>query len=146
MATFVATVVPAVIRAADIAPQARRASQASGSTVSAQIPSIEIAVPALHLRVTAYSSSPDETDDTPFITANGTLVHDGVIATNMFPFGTKIKIPSLFGDKTFTVEDRMNQRMKNVVDIWMSTKTAALKFGVSYADIVIVADKALSRR
>ena len=39
--------------------------------------------------VTAYSSTPEETDDTPFVTASGTSVRDGVIATNFLEFGTK---------------------------------------------------------
>jgi 3D (Asp-Asp-Asp) domain-containing protein len=90
------------------------------------------------IRITAYSSSRDETDSTPFITASGERVHDGIVATNMLPLGTKIKIPSLFGDKVFTVEDRMNQRMKNVVDVWMSSKHKALHFGVAYAGILIL--------
>jgi len=92
----------------------------------------------VYMRVTAYSSSPDETDNTPFTTAMGTEVRDGIVATNALPFGTKIKIPSLFGDKIFTVEDRMNKRIKNTVDVWMAGKIKALKFGANYADIVIM--------
>lgn len=92
----------------------------------------------IYMHITAYSSSPDETDDTPFSTAMGTRVHDGVVATNILPFGSKIKIPALFGDKIFTVGDRMNRRIKNTVDIWMKSKTKALDFGTSYADIVVI--------
>jgi 3D (Asp-Asp-Asp) domain-containing protein len=88
--------------------------------------------------ITAYSSSPDETDDTPFITAMGTATRDGVVATNFLPFGTKVKIPSLFGDKVFVVEDRMHPRKTNVLDIWMPNKQKALRFGASYTDIVVV--------
>lgn len=99
----------------------------------------EGAVPqAVFMKVTAYSSSPDETDSTPFITANGTRVHDGIIATNMFPFGTRVEIPSLFGNKVFVVEDRMASRIKNTVDIWMPSKIAALRFGANYANILIL--------
>ena len=58
--------------------------------------------------VTAYSSSVWETDDTPYITAAGTWVRDGIIANNYLSFGTKIRIPQLFGDKVFIVEDRMH--------------------------------------
>ncbi|MGC9968483.1 MAG: hypothetical protein ABSC29_02005 [Minisyncoccia bacterium] len=149
-ATFAATFVPAIIKADYVAPQVGGAtSQASASVASVTAGTLaEAAGPAfsLYLRVTAYSSSPDETDSTPSITANGMHVRDGIVASNFFPFGTKIKIPSLFGNKVFTVEDRMNRRMKDVVDIWMPTKAAALKFGVSYADVVIVVDKALSRK
>ncbi|HVN26203.1 MAG TPA: hypothetical protein VMT99_00930 [Candidatus Paceibacterota bacterium] len=94
---------------------------------------------ALSLRVTAYTSVPDETDDTPFITADGSYVYDGVAASNMFPFGTKIMIPSLFGDKIFTIEDRMAPYFKKSIDIWMPTVGKALYFGVHTADIVIVA-------
>ncbi len=43
--------------------------------------------------VTAYSSSSLQTDSTPFITAAGTEVRDGIIANNLLAFGTKVKIP-----------------------------------------------------
>lgn len=92
----------------------------------------------LQLWVTAYSSSPDETDDDPFITANGSLTRDGIAATNILPFGTKIKIPKLFGDKIFTIEDRMHERKTNFVDIWMESKEKAIQFGIHYAEIIIL--------
>ncbi len=88
--------------------------------------------------VTAYSSSPDETDDTPFETASMTYVRDGIIAANFLPFGTKILIPELFGDKIFVVEDRMHERKRDFVDIWMSSKEEALRFGINRAEIVIL--------
>ena len=89
--------------------------------------------------VTAYSSTIDQTDDTPFITASGKHVADGIIANNMLPIGTKVKIPSLYGDKVFTVEDRMNKKKSDYnVDIWMPTRTSALNFGVKTAEIEIL--------
>ena len=48
---------------------------------------------------TAYSSTPDQTDSTPFTTASGTQVRDGIIAANFYigrggePFWTPVKIP-----------------------------------------------------
>ncbi|HVM77176.1 MAG TPA: hypothetical protein VMU07_03435 [Candidatus Paceibacterota bacterium] len=97
------------------------------------------AVPrAYDLRITAYASVPDETDDTPFITANGTYVHDGIVASNMLPFGTKVMIPNLFGDKIFIVEDRMAPYFKKSIDIWMPSVNQALRFGVQRAMVVIV--------
>jgi len=101
---------------------------------------------ALDLRVTAYASVPDETDSTPFITANGTYVHDGVVATNLLPFGTQVEIPALFGTKIFTVEDRMNKRESHGIDIWMPSVGKALFFGVHQAEIVILPDQSLSMR
>ena len=98
-------------------------------------------IPAIKTRkvwLTAYSSDPHETDSTPFTTASGSHVRVGIVATNLYPFGTKIMIPSLFGDSIFVVEDRMHSRKKNNVDIWMPSKRAALRFGASYADIVVL--------
>ena len=69
--------------------------------------------------VTAYSSSPDETDDTPFITASGERVREGIIAANFLPFGAKVLMPELFGDKVFIVADRMHRRKTNNVDIFV---------------------------
>ncbi|MFY9457906.1 MAG: hypothetical protein WAP23_03180 [Candidatus Spechtbacterales bacterium] len=80
------------------------------------------------VRVSAYSSTPDQTDDTPFITASGTEVRDGVAAANFLPFGTKIKLQDAFGEKTFIVEDRMKR--DGLVDVWFPTREAALAFGV----------------
>jgi 3D (Asp-Asp-Asp) domain-containing protein len=88
--------------------------------------------------ITAYSSTPGETDDTPFIAANGTEVHDGMLAANFLPFGKRVQIPSLFGDKIFTVEDRMHPRKKNFVDIWMPSHLQAEKFGIHTAQIVVL--------
>ncbi len=96
------------------------------------------AVKTLSLKVTAYASEVDETDSTPFITANGTYVHDGIVATNLLPFGTKVMIPSLFGDKVFTVEDRMNRKFSNNIDIWMASRQEALDFGAHGANIVVL--------
>lgn len=92
----------------------------------------------LDMRITAYASVPEETDDTPFITANGTVVHDGIVASNILPFGTKIQIPALFGGKIFTVEDRTNRRIKNTIDIWMTSKAKAVRFGANNASVVVL--------
>ena len=87
--------------------------------------------------ITGYSSTPQETDNTPYITASGTRVHDGIVAANFLRFGTKIKIPALFGDKVFVVEDRMNPRNQYHVDVWFPSRQAALDFGAHLAYIEI---------
>lgn len=81
--------------------------------------------------VTAYSSDISQTDSTPFNTANGTKVYDGVAAANFLPFGTKFKLPEVYGERVFTVEDRMNSRYNNqkIVDIWMTARKDAVIFG-----------------
>jgi 3D (Asp-Asp-Asp) domain-containing protein len=88
--------------------------------------------------MTAYTSRPEETDDTPFITADGSHVRDGIVACNFLPFGTKVRIPKLFGDKVFEVHDRMNKRFPYKMDFWMERLDNALQFGLRRADIEIV--------
>ena len=87
---------------------------------------------------TAYSSTPDQTDGSPFVTASGTRVRDGIIATNFLPLGTKIKIPEIYGDKVFVVEDRMNRRYWQKIDIWFPTRSGALDFGIQKVKIQLV--------
>jgi 3D (Asp-Asp-Asp) domain-containing protein len=84
----------------------------------------------IYVTVTAYSSTPDQTDESPFVTANGTWVHNGTLAANFLPFGVKIRLPDYSGDKIYTVEDRMNERYTYRADIWMESREAAKAFGV----------------
>lgn len=109
----------------------------TGKTIRQTIVSTAIAGSRI-VSVSAYSSTPEETDDSPFITALGTTVRDGIVATNFLPFGTKIRIPSIFGDKVFVVEDRMSTRFNNHLDIWMPSKSLALQFGRTNASIEII--------
>ncbi len=90
----------------------------------------------MQMVITAYSSTEDQTDSTPFITASNKRVRDGIIATNGIPFGTKVRIvgvPELAG-KTFIVEDRMHRRKIGMADIWMDTTQKAKTFGVKGMD------------
>ena len=80
--------------------------------------------------ITAYASVPWQTDSTPFITADGSHVRDGIIAANFLPFGTQIRMPELFGEKVFEVHDRMNRRYSNRVDIWMDSTAKSKQFGI----------------
>lgn len=85
----------------------------------------------MNVVVTAYSSTIWETDDTPYITASGEEVSDGIVANNFLSFGTKMRIPEIFGDKVFTVEDRMHWRKSDYqIDIWFPDTDKALNFGV----------------
>ncbi|MEK7635613.1 MAG: hypothetical protein AAB405_00820 [Patescibacteria group bacterium] len=92
----------------------------------------------INVWLTAYSSLPEQTDDTPFITATGNYVRDGIVAANFLPFGTKIRMPELFGEKIFVVEDRMHSRFQNSVDIWFADNEEAKKFGKQLSKIEIL--------
>jgi len=93
---------------------------------------------------TAYSSTKDQTDSTPCITANGYNVCksgiENVVAANFLKFGTKIRIPELYGDQIFTVQDRMHPRFNNRVDFWKASRESAKKFGVKYIKIQVLKD------
>lgn len=87
---------------------------------------------------TAYSSTRAQTDSTPFISASGVHVFDGMIAANFLPFGAKVRLPDLYGDKQFIVLDRMNQRYSHRVDIWMDSYHKAKQFGVKYIRVEVI--------
>lgn len=92
--------------------------------------------------MTAYNSEVGQTDNSPCITANGFNVckhgQEDTIAANFLKFGTKVKIPDLYGNRIFVVRDRMNKKHPNRVDIWMKDRTSALKFGVKTAKIQVI--------
>lgn len=92
----------------------------------------------LQAHVTAYTSSADECGNDLGITASGALARDGVVACNFLPFGTRLKIPAMFGDKEFEVKDRMAKSKQDFIDVWVETKPEAFRIGKSYNTIVIL--------
>ncbi len=84
----------------------------------------------------AYSSSVDQTDLSPCITAAGTVVRKGVVATNFLPLGTRLKI----GEDIFVVEDRMNTKYngKKIIDVWHPSRREALAFGKKNLEIEVL--------
>jgi 3D (Asp-Asp-Asp) domain-containing protein len=129
---------PATIQADTAMPHPQSTAFAAPSAVVATSATPAIAQDTKTVWVTAYTSDPDETSDHPLITASGGMVGDGIIAANFLPFGTQIEIPSLFGNKVFTVEDRTSQKFSGRVDIWMPTVTQAVNFGIEHAQIIIL--------
>jgi len=93
---------------------------------------------SMEVTITGYSSTEDQTDDTPFITASGAGVKQGIAAANWLPFGTKMMIPEIFGNQIFVVEDRMHPKNDDKIDIWFQTREQALRFGVKKAEIEIL--------
>lgn len=87
-----------------------------------------VVVEVLTAEVTAYTASPDETDDTPEITASGARVADGQVACpGRYPFGTRFEIAG----RVYVCEDRMNLRYRdgNHFDVFVGSKAAAYEFG-----------------
>ena len=103
----------------------------SNDTFFTAVNSLQPSIETRKITVTAYSSTPDQTDDSPFITASGKWVYDGIVASNFLPFGTKVRFPELFRDKIFTVDDKMHERFTDTrMDIWFADRESAEEFGV----------------
>lgn len=91
----------------------------------------------LEVIATAYSSTIEECDSTPFISASGKRVFWGMIAMGKeWKFGTRVFIP-YFG-KVFTVLDRGGAIRGNRIDIWMKSKEEAINFGVKRLKVYIL--------
>lgn len=114
------------------------ASIASPTVATKEVGFASLRFRELIVSATAYSSTPDQTDDSPFITARNTHVREGIVAANFLPFGTKIKIPDIYGDRIFIVEDRMNRRYWHKIDIWFPDRQSALEFGLKTVKIQVL--------
>ena len=90
--------------------------------------------------VTAYTGIPELTDDSPETTASNKKVEYGMVATNILRFGTKVRIPELFGDQIFVVEDRMNKKYNNKshLDVYLTTYKKAKEFGAKITKIEVL--------
>lgn len=95
-----------------------------------------------YYKLTAYNSEAAQTDASPCTTANGfNVCKHGVedtVAANFLPFGSKVRMPELFGDRVFIVRDRMNPRFDNYIDVWMKDRKDAIKFGVKVAKVEVL--------
>lgn len=111
----------------------------------------------LEVTVTAYSSTPDQTDATPFVTASGRRVRPGIVAVSRdleargLTFGTRLVITDVGGPgcgavawelvgKTLEVDDRMHRRKRRQLDVWMPSRAKALRFGRCRARVVALVE------
>jgi len=99
------------------------------------VPQIKTASDEIDAVVYGYSSTIDQTDLSPFRTASGQMVRDGIAANNCLPFGVKVVI----NDRIYEVQDRMSSRYNcNVFDIWFSDRQTAIEFGKQRLKIRII--------
>lgn len=88
------------------------------------VQSVEI----VQAQVSAYTSSPDETDDTPHITASGAVTRRGIVACpSWLTFGTRVEIEG----SIYECQDRMAGRYQtgNYFDVWVESKHEAYEWG-----------------
>lgn len=133
---LISTATP-VTKASEITVSASYSAQVRILTPKATKVKVPIGT-TFEVTVTAYTSSVDECDADPFTTASGTRTHDGTLAANFLPFGTRVSFPDYFGDKVFTVEDRTSAKYSSRADVWMITKAEAFKFGKRHLTLVVV--------
>ena len=84
--------------------------------------------------VTAYTASYEECGKADGITASGRQAVEGVtIAADHLPFGTMVEIDG----HLYMVQDRFGAGYDDKIDIFMTDKTAAEKFGQQAKDIKV---------
>ena len=96
----------------------------------------------MEVTVTAYSSTPDQTNSEPLITASGKRVCYGVLAVSrdlkkILPYGSKVKLE---GIGVYWIFDLMNSRYRRRVDIWFPSREQAKRFGKRKARLVWIGE------
>ena len=93
------------------------------------------------ISATAYNSTVSQCDASPCIAARGFNLcehnEEDVIAANFLPIDAEVRFPELYGDKIFTVVDRMHPRYNYRVDFWKKDLQEAKEFGVRRVKIEI---------
>lgn len=92
----------------------------------------------LWVTATAYSSTPWQTDNTPCITATGYNVcnkTENIIAVSRdlvrsLGYHRQVMLPSLYGSEIFLIEDTMNARFVNRIDVHHGSTEDAREFGL----------------
>ena len=87
---------------------------------------------------TAYSSTPWQTDSTPCITSTGYDVCNktaNIIAVSRdlvrsLGYHRQVMLPSLYGSEIFLIEDTMNARFVNRIDVHHGSTQDAREFGL----------------
>lgn len=116
--------------------------------------------PRFVLRATGYNSLPSQTNSEPFITATGARTRWGIIAVSRdllsrdIPYGSLVRIKDLgsynngrgYGQYQsmldeqglFVVEDTMNRRKTQQIDVWFPEYNQAINWGMRRVELEIV--------
>ncbi len=161
IAPILALVLTMGLRPVDLRPAAGKAGQREGVSAhrGAKIPDWRVVDEILGLEreivfpvtVTGYSSSRDQCDADPFITASNKRVHAGIIALSRdllrrynpdapFHWGDRVWIE---GVGEFIVEDAMNARYRNRADIWFPDRRSATRWGVKQRKLYALPSESL---
>ncbi len=115
---------------------------------------------SLKVKSTAYNSLVEQTDNSPHITAIGSKTRFGIIAVSRdllnqnIPYGSLVRLKDLGGwyngrgygkyqsmldrQGLFIVEDTMNPRKTQQIDVWFPHMSEALNWGVRQVELELV--------
>ncbi len=85
------------------------------------------------LTITAYSSTVDQTDSTPFETACMTepAIWTVAVSQDLYDMGwTCGKCVDIHGVGILCINDKMHHRKKNQLDVWVRSRGQAKRFGI----------------
>ena len=122
-----------------------KASEVKTGELESFIQSMDIVNKPIVLAVTrtAYTASRDECDSTPHITATGTKPKVGrtiAVSRDLFEHLKHRKV-YIEGLGVFTIEDTMNERYTNRVDLLVSSKSEAKKIGIGKVKMMVLPEK-----
>ena len=100
----------------------------------------------LWVTATAYSSTKWQTDDTPCITSTGYDVCNktkNIIAVSRdlvrsLGYHRQVRLPSLYGSEIFYIEDTMNARFTNRIDVHHDSIEDAREFGIKKIELEVI--------
>ena len=122
-----------------------KASEVKTGELESFIKSMDITDKPIVIAVTrtAYTASQDECDSTPHITATGTKPKVGrtiAVSRDLFKHLKHRKV-YIEGLGIFTIEDTMNERYSNRVDLLVSSKSEAKKIGIGKIKMMVLPEK-----
>lgn len=95
-----------------------------------------------NISITSYNNEVEQCDDTPNIMASNRLVYEGAVAISRdlkkkynIKYGDLVYIKVF--DSFFIIEDTMNERIKNTIDIFKFDKKESLKINFKNQDVII---------
>lgn len=95
-----------------------------------------------NVTITSYNNEVEQCDDTPNIMASNRLVYEGAVAISRdlkskyrIKYGDLVYIKVL--DSFFVIEDTMNERIKNTIDIFKFDKKESLKINFKNQDVIV---------
>lgn len=117
------------------------------SVVRLQKATLETNKTVRSIKLTAYNAHGSQTDSDPTITASMKKPKPGMVAVSRdlfysgWTFGKKVYIEDL---GIYTIEDLMSEKHSNAIDVLVTSKKEAKKFGKQNRRAVLISDSTFS--